>query len=320
MLSQKENVIYPRLKIKKKKKNYYELLGVIETSTEREIKKAYRKIALEQHPDKVKSKEEKEKRQELFVKLANIYEILSDQVTRARYDFLLEGGQLEYEDRNWEEFDAKHGFQKESRIAKIVFGPSPLGFTFNKNIVDNILQNGQAEKLGVSVGWCIIEVNGESQSKDADAIQQAINKSNRNGEPTVIFFEKRKVPRSWKDANDILQSTEEKEGSQFRAIIVSFSLAGVIACLPGYRLWKKQQKKKAAKEFSSEQKRQMKEEQEVMEEFREKKKKLMEQAKVEQREYQRARRKELAEIAAELGEEEKPKKKIFKCELCKKKI
>merc|ERR1712083_181728 len=50
------------------------------------------------------------------------------------------------------------------------------------------------------------------------------------------------------------------------------------------------------------------------------KKKLEEQAKAEEREYQRARRKEIAEMAAELGEEEKPKKKLFKCELCKKKF
>ena len=33
-------------------KNYYDILGVAETATQDEIKKSYRKLAMEHHPDK----------------------------------------------------------------------------------------------------------------------------------------------------------------------------------------------------------------------------------------------------------------------------
>lgn len=312
----------PRAKDKNKKKSYYELLGVEQASSEKEIKKAYRKIALEQHPDKAKSKEDKELRQKLFVRLAHVYEILSDIVTRTRCDSLLKVGQVEYEDRNWELFDAAHGTQRLSRRAQLVFQPSPLGFTFIGNIIDKVVRDSQAGNQGVREGWCIVEVNGESQSKNADAIQQAIDKSHRAGQPTVIIFEKRKKPKSWEDANDILKTTEEKEKSEFMAVVISFSLAGFVACIPAYRAWKKKQKKAAMKELSSEQKELMKEEQQIKELMRRELKEQQEIQKADDREYQRRRREALAALSSDEDEgdteNEKEEIEIFKCELCKK--
>ena len=65
------------------KEDFYEILGVSKNATEAQIKKAYRKKAIEYHPDKNpgdKSAEEK------FKKAAEAYEILSDPDKRARYD------------------------------------------------------------------------------------------------------------------------------------------------------------------------------------------------------------------------------------------
>ncbi len=65
------------------KKDYYEILGISRTATAAEIKKAYRKKAIEYHPDKNpgdKAAEEK------FKEAAEAYEILSDPDKRARYD------------------------------------------------------------------------------------------------------------------------------------------------------------------------------------------------------------------------------------------
>ena len=63
--------------------DYYELLEVSRTSTADEIKKSYRRLALEHHPDKNPDNPEAE---EKFKELARAYETLSDPDRRARYD------------------------------------------------------------------------------------------------------------------------------------------------------------------------------------------------------------------------------------------
>eukprot|EP00795_Rhopilema_esculentum_P014508 gene14508-5568_t len=64
--------------------DYYKILGVSKDADEKEIKKAYRKLALKWHPDKnpdnVKEAEEK------FKSISEAYDILSDQEKRAVYD------------------------------------------------------------------------------------------------------------------------------------------------------------------------------------------------------------------------------------------
>ncbi|MFT4972815.1 MAG: molecular chaperone DnaJ [Saprospiraceae bacterium] len=70
-------------KNKKMKKDFYEILGVSKSADAAEIKKAYRKKALEHHPDKNpddKSAEEK------FKVAAEAYEVLSDPNKKAKYD------------------------------------------------------------------------------------------------------------------------------------------------------------------------------------------------------------------------------------------
>ncbi len=66
------------------KKNYYEVLGVSENSTQDEIKKAYRKLAVQFHPDKNPSnKKEAEAR---FKEISEAYYVLSDSTRRSQYD------------------------------------------------------------------------------------------------------------------------------------------------------------------------------------------------------------------------------------------
>lgn len=71
-----------------KTKNYYQILGVLRTASQKEIKKAYRKQALEWHPDKhnEKTEEERETINKKFRLIAESYEILSDEEKRERYD------------------------------------------------------------------------------------------------------------------------------------------------------------------------------------------------------------------------------------------
>ncbi|HTO34819.1 MAG TPA: DnaJ C-terminal domain-containing protein, partial [Flavobacterium sp.] len=65
------------------KKDYYEILGISKTATADEIKKAYRKKAIEYHPDKNPGDKEAE---EKFKIAAEAYEVLSDPDKKARYD------------------------------------------------------------------------------------------------------------------------------------------------------------------------------------------------------------------------------------------
>jgi molecular chaperone DnaJ len=65
------------------KRDYYEVLGITKTATVEEIKKAYRKKAIQYHPDKNPGDAEAE---EKFKEAAEAYEVLSDQNKRSRYD------------------------------------------------------------------------------------------------------------------------------------------------------------------------------------------------------------------------------------------
>ena len=65
------------------KRDYYEVLGVSKSATADEIKKAYRKKAIQYHPDKNPGDKEAE---EKFKEAAEAYEVLSDPQKRQRYD------------------------------------------------------------------------------------------------------------------------------------------------------------------------------------------------------------------------------------------
>jgi molecular chaperone DnaJ len=65
------------------KKDYYEVLGVIRTSSQEEIKRAYRQLALRYHPDRNPGSKESE---EKFKEAAEAYSVLGDQEKRTTYD------------------------------------------------------------------------------------------------------------------------------------------------------------------------------------------------------------------------------------------
>lgn len=65
------------------KRDYYEILGVAKNATQEEIKKAYRKVALQFHPDRNPDNKEAEDK---FKEAAEAYEILSNESKRQQYD------------------------------------------------------------------------------------------------------------------------------------------------------------------------------------------------------------------------------------------
>ena len=65
------------------KRDFYEVLGVDRQASAREVKSAYRKLAVKYHPDRNQGDKEAEAR---FKEAAEAYAVLSDADKRARYD------------------------------------------------------------------------------------------------------------------------------------------------------------------------------------------------------------------------------------------
>src|SRR3989338_9092900 len=61
-------------------KDYYQILGISKTASEEDIKKAYRKLAHQYHPDKAGGNENK------FKEINEAYQVLSSKEKRSQYD------------------------------------------------------------------------------------------------------------------------------------------------------------------------------------------------------------------------------------------
>ncbi|KAJ8753986.1 hypothetical protein K2173_001884 [Erythroxylum novogranatense] len=67
-----------------KRKDWYKILGVSKTASSSEIKRAYKKLALQWHPDK--NVDKREEAEAMFREIAAAYEVLGDEEKRSRYD------------------------------------------------------------------------------------------------------------------------------------------------------------------------------------------------------------------------------------------
>ncbi|MDH3942799.1 MAG: DnaJ domain-containing protein, partial [Anaerolineae bacterium] len=82
-------------------KDYYKMLGVERKATQKDIKSAYRKLAMEYHPDRNPDDASAE---EKFKEINEAYQVLSDEDKRAHYDRL--GSAYS----NWERGGGRGGF------------------------------------------------------------------------------------------------------------------------------------------------------------------------------------------------------------------
>ena len=91
-------------------KDYYQILGVPRTASDVEIKKAFRKLAREYHPDVAKNKKQAE---EKFKDINEAYEVLGDSAKRKKYDELGPNWSSGSEFRpppGWESYTGAGGF------------------------------------------------------------------------------------------------------------------------------------------------------------------------------------------------------------------
>lgn len=89
-----------------KKRDYYEVLGVGRGASEEDIKRAFRRMALEYHPDRNKSDGAAEK----FKEVNEAYQVLTDPKKRADYDRFGHAGVGQNGSRGFEGFDNFGGF------------------------------------------------------------------------------------------------------------------------------------------------------------------------------------------------------------------
>ena len=113
------------------KLDYYDALGVKKNATQKEIKRAFRKLAFKYHPDRSKLPNAEEK----FKEASEAYAILSDPKKRRKYDsFGLEGINRQYKQEdiynraNFQDIFSEFGFNGDDLFSRIFGG----GFTFRQ--------------------------------------------------------------------------------------------------------------------------------------------------------------------------------------------
>lgn len=113
------------------KRDYYEVLGISKSASEKEIKKAYRKLAKQYHPDVNKEVDASEK----FKEVQEAYEVLSDTSKRSAYDQFGHAGTQGFGAGGANGFDFNQG------------APFDMGDIFN-----TFFGGGFSENFGFSTG------------------------------------------------------------------------------------------------------------------------------------------------------------------------
>jgi curved DNA-binding protein len=110
-------------------KDYYQSLGVPRNAGEAEIKRAFRKLAREHHPDVAK---DKKKAEEKFKEINEAYEVLGDPEKRKRYDELGANWQSGAEFRpppGWDQFGGARGRERRTEAGGFEFQFGGTGFS-----------------------------------------------------------------------------------------------------------------------------------------------------------------------------------------------
>ncbi|HZP26254.1 MAG TPA: DnaJ domain-containing protein, partial [Dehalococcoidia bacterium] len=102
-------------------KDYYDVLGVQRSASEKEIKQAYRKLARKWHPDVNPGNKEAEER---FKEINRAYEVLSSKENRAKYDRYGE---------NWEQAEAYEKARQQAEASGFRTESFDFGGVFSGN-------------------------------------------------------------------------------------------------------------------------------------------------------------------------------------------
>jgi molecular chaperone DnaJ len=138
------------------KRDYYEILGVSRTASSEEIKDAYRKLAMEYHPDRNKSPDAEEK----FKEISEAYAVLSDEEKRRQFDELGHAG-----------FDQRYTTEDIFRGADFGSVFRDLGFGFDLREIFSTLFGGRDFGERITRGRDVaydLEITLEEAAKGAE--------------------------------------------------------------------------------------------------------------------------------------------------------
>jgi molecular chaperone DnaJ len=125
------------------KRDYYEVLGSPKNASKEAIKDAYRKLALQYHPDRNKSPDAEEK----FKEISEAYAVLSDDDKRAQYDQLGHAGF----DQRYTSEDIFRGADFDSVFRDLGFGSGGMRDVFSFFFGDRSFR--EAETRGRDLGY-----------------------------------------------------------------------------------------------------------------------------------------------------------------------
>ena len=132
------------------KRDYYEVLGVDKNASEKDIKKAYRKLAMKYHPDV----SEEEGAEEKFKEVSEAYAVLSDDEKRQRYD---QFGHAGMDGFSAEDFYQNVNFED-------IFQGFDIGKIFDMFYTGNKASSDARRGLGLGLALCksIVQAHGGS--------------------------------------------------------------------------------------------------------------------------------------------------------------
>lgn len=102
--------------------DYYKVLGIDKTADEKAVKKAYRKLARQYHPDVNPDDASAEQK---FKEVTEAYEVLSDKTKRAKYD--------KYSSQFGKDWEQGEAYEQAQRNAGRRQGPSNGGYTYTRS-------------------------------------------------------------------------------------------------------------------------------------------------------------------------------------------
>ncbi|MBI1859058.1 MAG: DnaJ domain-containing protein [Candidatus Melainabacteria bacterium] len=193
-----------------KYKDYYNILGVSRSSTEQEIKAAYRKLARKYHPDTNRGDKTAE---EKFKEISEAYEVLRDAEKRRRYDALGSGF------RGGTEFKPPPGFDFNFDFSK-GFTQTSYDSTFSdffEMLFGDFKQSPFEHSFKDSATYSKRKIRGSDHSIDLPlAIEEAFKGTTRKIDISVPGRESKrlevKIPPSVRDGSKIRMSGQGLEG------------------------------------------------------------------------------------------------------------